>query len=75
MKVKELIKALKKCDQEAEVYTEGSSTNEIFRVAQYSKKSSTYKAVYIGDEFYYVDDGLLGEYNKELIAGEPENLL
>ena len=75
MLVKDLIKALEKCDPEAEVYTEGCNTNEVFVVAQYTSKAKpTYNAVYIADELYYVDDGdMLGRYNKQVIYDESED--
>lgn len=71
MLVKDLIKALEKCDPNAEVYTEGNSTNETYVVAEYSSKSTTRKAVYIADNLDYVDDGdMLKRYKKHVIYTE-----
>lgn len=67
MKVRELIKALEKCDQDAEVYTEGCNSNETLMVVEYNKENSSDKAVYVGDDMYYVDDALLPKYSKKVI--------
>lgn len=69
MIVKDLIKALQKCDQNAEVYTEGCNTNETDTVVQYTnKKDQNVKAVYIGDCMDYVEDGgFLNKYKKKVM--------
>lgn len=68
MKVKELIKALEQCNPEAEVYTEGANSNNVYSIAEYTKKD--HKAVYIGDCMTYIDDALVyeGEFAKRSIA-------
>ena len=68
MKVKELVEALSKCDQEAEVFTEGLNTNQVFVVAEYTHKTiPNVKTVMVADYLDYVDDGMLSIYDKEVV--------
>lgn len=66
MTVRELMQKLALCDPNAEVYTEGDETNEVFRVAQYTNKTNPGNTVVrIGDYFENCDEGIEANWQKE----------
>lgn len=70
MTVKELIKLLEECDEDAAVLTEAWATNDVYQVRQYSEDDCSYSVVYIGDNLDYIEDDIISAYpiKKNIVA-------
>ena len=71
MKVKDLQKALEKCNPEAEVFVEVNMDHSAHIVKQYNITDDE-KRVYIADDLMYVDDYLTGCFEECSVCHKEE---